>query len=291
MNVWMKSLLALLGALVSGATATVAVGGYSWNRQTEQMLERLRQTAHDPEPAAFASDELRGLPAPVVRYFEFALTPGQPMVRSARIEHQGEFRGGLEQKWSPFHSVQHFTVAQPGFVWDARIRMVPLLGVRVRDSYIAGEAGMLGKLGGTIAVIDQAGTPSLNSGALHRYFMERAWLPTALLPSQGVRWEPIDDTSARAFFSDHELTLSMDVFFGPQGEISRVEAMRMRDVDGVGVLTPFVGEFRDYQRIDGMMVPMAGEVEWVLPEGRLNFWRGRITAAQYEFAAAQASSR
>jgi hypothetical protein len=73
----------------------------------------------------------------------------------------------------------------------------------------------------------------------------------------------------------------MDVFFGANGEIVRVEAERMRDVGGTGVPTPFVGHVGEYARIDGMMIPVAGEVEWVLPEGRLMFWKGRIVDASY----------
>jgi hypothetical protein len=227
---------------------------------------------------------LLGLPAPVVRYFEFALTPRQPLIRRARIEHRGEFRGARDAKWSPFRSVQHFSVQRPGFVWDARVHMAPLVTVRVRDSYIGGQAGMLAKLAGLVSVVDEAGTPHLNSGALHRHFMEASWFPTALLPSQGVRWVAIDDRSARASLTDAGITVSMVVHFAPSGELVRVEADRMRDVDGMGVPTPFVGHVHGYQRIDGMMIPVEGEVEWILPEGRLNFWRGRITEATYDFA-------
>ena len=64
------------------------------------------------------------------------MTPGQPLVRTARIEHTGEFRSGLDAPWSPFTSVEHFAVKPPGFVWDAAIRMSPLMTVRVRDSYL-----------------------------------------------------------------------------------------------------------------------------------------------------------
>jgi hypothetical protein len=41
---------------------------------------------------------------------------------------------------------------------------------------------------------------------------------------------------------------------------------------------------RDYASVDGMMIPMAGAVEWLTPEGRLTYWRGRITRAEYELA-------
>jgi hypothetical protein len=284
MTAWLRWPSALIGAALGGGALALLVGGNAWNRQSARMVEELKVGAVDAGPATFFREELRGLPAPVVRYFEFALTPGQSLIRSARLEHRGDFRGSIDARWSPFQSVQHFVVQQPGFVWDARVRMAPLTTVRVRDSYIGGRAGMLARLAGMISVVDEKETPHLNSGALHRYLLETPWVPTALLPSQGVSWEEIDDRSARASLTDSGMTVSMVAHFAETGEIVRVEAVRMRDVNGSGVLTPFVGHLHEHARIDGMLIPIAGEVEWILPEGTLQFWRGRITDAAYEYA-------
>jgi hypothetical protein len=194
-----------------------------------------------------------------VRYFEFALTPGQPLVRRARLRQAGEFavRPG---PWMPFTAVEHFAVQPPGFVWDASIRMAPLLSVRVRDSYLRGEGSVHGKFAALVPAVDHGGTPKMAAGALVRYLAEAAWLPSALLPSAGVRWQPVDNRTARATLTDRATTVSLDVHFGARGEIVRVSTDRHRDINGSPVLTPWVGHFRDYARIDGMMVPMAGEV-------------------------------
>ena len=69
--------------------------------------------------------------------------------------------------------------------------------------------------------------------------------------------------------------------FGPFGEIVRVEGERYRDVDGEGVRTPFVGHFR--VQVDGMQIPREGEVEWILPEGRFTYGRGRVERIEYDF--------
>src|SRR5690606_14605749 len=111
---------------------------------------------------------------------------------------------------------------------------------------------------------------------------ESAWLPTALLPREGVVWETVDDSTARLTLTDSGIRVSLDVHFAPSGEIVRVEAERYRDVDGVGVPTPFVGHFRDYAEVGGMRIPLEGEVEWILPEGRLSYWRGRIERIEYD---------
>lgn len=76
--------------------------------------------------------------------------------------------------------------------------------------------------------------------------------------------------------------VTLEVRFGPFGEIVRVEGERYRDVDGEGVRTPFVGHFRDYVR-GGMRIPGEGELEWILPEGRFSYWRGRVERVEYDF--------
>ena len=43
------------------------------------------------------------------------------------------------EKWLPLVSIQRVVVRRPGFVWDARIQMLPGLDVRVHDAYVAGN--------------------------------------------------------------------------------------------------------------------------------------------------------
>lgn len=270
--------VALIGAIV--------IGTLSWNRTTASMVQRLDErngAAAPPGSPPFSRDELEGLPGPVVRYFQFALTPGQQRVRRARFSQKGEFamRAG---EWKAFTASEYFSVSPPAFVWDANIRMIPLLPVHVRDGYIGGEGVMYGKLAALVLVVNQRGTPEMASGELLRYLAETVWLPTALLPSAGVSWSPVSDTVAIATLTDGRTTAALNVHFGGHGEIVRIEAMRYRDVDGAPVLTPWVGHFSDYQRANGMMIPMSGDVEWVLPQGPSPYWRGRIISADYEFA-------
>ena len=280
---WIRIGMIVVGALVLVVVTASTVGSVAWDRSTRDLVRAMTPTqAHGAQ--TFDPAELEGLPEPVVRYFRFALTPGQPLIRRAVVRHDGEFRGSLDSQWSPFTSSQHFSVEPAGFVWDARIRMAPLVTVRVRDHYLAGRAGMLGKVAALVPVVDAEPTPEIASSALHRYMAERVWLPTSLLPSAGVRWEAVDDSTARAHLTDAGITLSFDAHFGPEGEIQRVEMMRYRDAEGRAVLTPFVTYFRDYSRVEGMVVPLEGEVEWVLDEGRLNYWRARIIDVDYTMA-------
>lgn len=275
-----------LGVAFGGGLAAVTVGSLLWDRATARAVGRLTARVPSRDGAAassFVREQLAGLPGPVVRYFEFALRRGQPLVRRARVRQAGEFRMRADA-WSPFTAVQHFSVEPRGFVWNATIRIARLIPVRVRDSYLGGEGVMHGKLAAVVPLVDRCGTPEMAAGSLMRYLAEAVWLPTALLPSEGVAWEAAGDSSARATLTDGAMTVSLDVYFGPRGEIVRASAERYRDVNGTSVLTPWVCHYRDYARTDGMMIPMAGEVEWVTPEGRLPYWRGRTVGVEYEFA-------
>lgn len=280
---WIRVAVAVAGGIAASAAAAVAAGTLRWRRSTARAVERLAPGAPASGAAAFAREQLAGLPGPVVRYFEFALTPGRPLIRSARVEQTGEFRsGGFGAPWSRFTAVQRFSVAPPGFVWDATIRVAPLLAVRVRDSYVGGAAAMQGKLASLVTVVDQRGRPELDAGALHRYLAEAVWLPTALLPGQGVVWEAVDDSTARATLTDAGTSVSLEFRFGERGEIVRAyTAGRYREVQGAYLPTPWACAYRRYAAVGGVMVPMEGEVEWVLPEGRLSYWRGRIVDIEY----------
>jgi len=285
----------VLGALllvipgIAGALAiAVAFGTSRWERESaahEQALLEAAAAFDCPldRPAHYAPEMLADLPAPVQRYFQRVLTPGQPLVLRARVRHEGEF-ALKPNEWRPFTSRELFTVAPPGFVWDASIRMLPFFPVRVRDRYFGGEASMLGAVAGVVKLVDQSGTPGLAAGALLRYLAEGAWFPTALLPCEGVQWTAIDDSTARATLADGAVRVSMDAHFAATGEMVRLTAVRERDVNGTSVPTPWEAlHSRELLSVDGMKIPASGEVSWLLPEGRHSYWRGRVVEARFEF--------
>jgi len=129
----------------------------------------------------------------------------------------------------------------------------------------------------------QPSTPELAHGELMRFFAEAAWYPTALLPSQGVTWEAIDESQASATRTDGTVTVKLVFQFDAQGLISSVRSDgRYRTVEGVQVATPWQGRFWGYEMQEGMLVPLDGEVEWLLADGPKPYWRGRVERIQYE---------
>ena len=275
--------LALVAVLLVGAWL---YGAYCWNNERQGLRARLNAARVPIRPQTVDFRELEGLPAPVQRYFRAVLEDGQPMATGVRVRYEGTFNmGETTDQWKPFTSDQKVITQRPGFDWDARIAMMPGLPVRAHDSYVAGEGTLHASLLGLFTVADQRGTDDMAEGELMRFFAEAAWYPTALLPSQGVRWLAVDESSAHATLTDGDISITMLFTFDEQGLIETVRAeSRGRMVDGNGVPMPWRCRFWSYQERGGMLVPIDGEVAWLPPEGEKPYFRGRITEIYYEFA-------
>ena len=278
-------LLVILG-LVMVVGAAVLYGEFHWQSGTRELRDRLEAARLPIEPKVFDRRELERVPAPVKRYFRAVLEDGQPIVAGVSVAHTGTFNmGEAAEQWKPFTSNQRVVTRRPGFDWDGRVAMMPGLRVCVHDAYVAGEGILHAAVLGLVSMVNLRGTGEVAKGELMRFFAEAAWYPTALLPSQGVLWDPVDDHSARATLKDGDVTLMLLFHFNEDGLIDTVRAeARGRTVGGTVVPTPWHGRFWNYAIRDGMRVPLDGEVAWVLPEGAKPYWRGRITQISYKFA-------
>jgi hypothetical protein len=259
-------------------------------RATERFVDRLLGEGTASEQRRDGTDARVDVPHPVRRYLETVLPDDVHRPQSVRLEQEGQLRiGGPESPWKPFTATHHATIARPGFVWDAVVEFVPFVSVRIRDAFVDGAGSARVTLLGAVPVAGAGPTPELNEAELQRYLAEAVWYPTALLPRNGVRWEPLDDRSARATLDDGETTASLTFHFSDAAdedggvEIDRVHTERRyrRVADGFEP-TPWTGLWREYERHGGVRVPTEGEVVWHLPDGDVHAWRGQVTAIERE---------
>jgi hypothetical protein len=271
-----------LGTLATAGLATVVTGTWRWRRESARVVAAIDAAAAGAREAApFDPASVDSLPAPVRRYLRWAIAPGTRPVRRVSLVQTGTFAMRPGQ-WTRFGAEQVVTTAPRAFVWDARMTMATVVPVLVRDGYRGGQGAMLATIAGWAPVADAHDTPDMATGALLRWLAEAAWYPTAFLPSEGTTWTAIDDASARATITDGAATVALDVTFAADGGIARVRALRVRD--GAGAPQPWQGSFTDYRRVDGMMVPMRGEVGWGDGARYAPYWRGRIETVRYDVA-------
>ncbi len=281
----MTVVIALAVVAVLALGVVVVVGGLVWGRATSALHCQLEAARRPSLGARYDERELEALPAPVQRYLRQVLTDGQPVITAVTLTHRGEFNlSETGERWRPFTSHQRVITQRPGFVWNASVSFLPGVRVRVHDAYVTGEGLLRPTLFGLFALFELRGPGDVAQGEFMRFFAETAWYPTALLPSQGVRWEPIDEHSARATMVDGSNSVTLDFRFGPDGLMTACRAAaRARTVGKTTVMTPWEGRWSNYQVRDGMKVPLTGEVAWLLPGRDAPYWKGTVEALGYEF--------
>ncbi|MFM9263598.1 DUF6920 family protein [Tychonema sp. BBK16] len=280
---WINS-IAIIGILIALSLGIATIyGKFRWQSDTDKLRAKLTNGRRTIKPKIYDQKEIEGLPDPVQRFFRTVLKDGQAIVSAVKLSQQGLFNmSEMEDKWSPFTATQLAIAQRPGFDWDARIQMAPGVNAFVHDTYLLGEGSLHASLLGLFTVADVHGAPENNQGELLRFFAEATWYPTALLPSQGVRWDAIDDTSARATLTDGATTVSLVFKFNAEGAIATCRA-QARYRDKVTAM-PWCGRFWEYSVCNGMLIPLEGEVGWEYPEGIRLYFKGRITDINYELA-------
>lgn len=282
---WWKGIAFSIGAVAALLAAANAVGSLSWSSQLARLTRRL-ETWEPSEVTPYDKDELKDLPPPVQRYLRSALTDGQKIITTVRLQQDGWFNLSEKgERWVRFRAEQRVVPRPAGFVWNARMTIAPGFPIRVVDAYTAGEGTLVASLWGLLPVAKQEPSPELAVGELIRFLAEAIWYPTALLPSQGVSWRAIDDRRAMAQLSDGHATAELLFEFGDDHLVRTIRCKsRPRLTQGRTVPAPWLVRVGNYTRLHGMLIPLEGSVGWIV-EGKLRpYFRGKITRIEFEFA-------
>ena len=106
--------------------------------------------------------------------------------------------------------------------------MNSFLSVVGRDKFIDGKGEMTIKLLSLIPVANAKNEKKVNQATLQRYLAEIVWFPSASL-SQYIKWETIDDYSARATMEYKGTKGSGEFHFDKNGNFKKFVAMRYQD--------------------------------------------------------------
>lgn len=273
---WLKIALALIVTLVVAG----AVQFYSFHRRVNREIGAFVQQANIGSARIVSPADYGSVPQPVRRYFEAIGIDGQPMIQFVRLKQEGQFRTGVDQDWMPIEAVQYFSTEPPGFVWFAKATMASVVPIWVRDRLMHGHGHMLIKPLGLITAGDAAGS-EMDQGSMARYLSETPWFPTALLPGEHLRWEAIDDESARAVLRIGDREVSGVFHVNNAGEIDRFEAPRYGTFGDAYRLESWGGFYRDYQSRGGIRIPTYVQPVWHLDSGDYTYAKLRVTEIDY----------
>jgi len=225
------------------------------------------------------NSDLEGLPSSVQKWLKSSQVVGKEKIRTVRLKQEASMRLKEDGNWMPVEAEQYFRTDEPGFIWKAKVKMVPLLYFTGRDKYIEGRGNMLIKLLSLIKVADSSGK-EIDQGTLLRYLAETVWFPTSALNSY-IKWEEVDAGSARATMSYGGVTASGVFTFNEKGEVINFEAERYGEFNGQYRLEKWSVQMRDHKDFNGIRIPAGGEVIWKLKTGDFSWYQFEIKEIEY----------
>ncbi len=241
-----------------------------------------QELADLPTEHVFTDDMVASLPSPVQRYFLHAITPGTPLASAVTLEMSGSFRLGEDKPWVPMQAKQRISLLK-GFVWQATVGrgLSQFVGA---DYYIKGTGRMRFSLWGLVPLVN-AHTHDIARSSLGRLAGEFVWLPSALLPQQGVIWQAIDERTVQASFVIDDEPVTLRLIVDTDGKVLQLSLPRWGDAteDGSWNYIPFGVEFQAEQQFGGFTIPSQMNAGWWFgTEHYLEFFRATIAKAEFE---------
>jgi hypothetical protein len=216
----------------------------------------------------------RLLPAVYVLALRLGADPHQ-IRATVRLTQSGRLRQNAAAQWMAFRARQTISTLRCRFDWRARAGPAGL--ITARDA-LTEEGGRFDvRALGFIPIVRAQHSSALMRGELMRYLAELAWAPDAILHNAELRWRENGPdklaVSAGSGETAAEVVLSLD----GEGRIAGGFAPdRARSAKAPFLLTPWRGRFSDYRHHNGMWLPFAGEVAWMIDGKEDLYWQGQI---------------
>ena len=222
-----------------------------------RMVEALGDGA---QGEVIGASDLAALPEAARRFFGHSLPEGARRTGSARLRLRGEMRPRPGAR--PFAlEADEVLVPGVGFAWLATTRIGPF-SMHVLDGYHAGEGFMAGRLFGAIPLMNAAGDDVTRSSR-GRLAGESIFVPPALLPRPGLRWEGVDPQRARLHQTIDGEDLEVEILVDDAGALTEMTMLRHGDAgrDDWGP-TPYGFRIESEETFEGVSVPTLVRGGW-----------------------------
>lgn len=275
----------MLALVASAAVILVALCGWRWTDIARDRHAWKRLVSRQPAvPAAFDDSMTAALPDPAQRFFRFAIAPGTALHTVAEITMEGEFSLGDKNKsnYMPMRATQ-VLAAPHGFVWKVRAG---------NSVWLAGSDGAVDSgswsrfwLLGILPVARAGNNSDHRRAAFGRYAAEAVfWTPAALLPREYVRWEAIDDSSARVILTHMGLEQAVDLTVDAEGRPVKVVFQRWSNANPEKTFRdqPFGGYLSDHGEFNGFRLPTRVEAgNFFETDDYFAFFKATVTGVRF----------
>ena len=258
------------------------IGFSSFNFKTEIKIERqaLFENSQHENRNTINEKSFDGLPPIVNKWLTNSGIIGKQPISNVYLTQELQLKFKPEQEnWNSGKAEQYFTINPPAFSWNINTKMNSVIEVAGRDKFEDGKGEMTIKLFSLLPVAKAKNHQKVNQATLQRYLAEIVWFPSAAL-SPYLKWESIDDFSARATMEYKGTKGSGLFYFDENGNFEKFIAMRYK-VSNDTKPTEWSVIASKREEKSGIMIPVECEASWALETGTWTWLKLKITDIRY----------
>ncbi len=227
-----------------------------------------------PETAVVGKHDLEALPKAVQRFFGFMKVTASPRVWSFMVPQTGIFRMRPDRPWMKCETWQYDASPSVCRVFHMRLRMLGLLPIYVRDTYLEGRGRMLGRAFDRISVVDVA-DEKVSTGELVTYVNDAILFAPSLLLGLNTEWQEVDADSFDVKLNDRGRAVSARVFLDERGAPRDFSTTCRYGEDparpGTMVQARWSTPIHGFTTVAGRVVATGGKAVWHFPSGDFTY--------------------
>jgi hypothetical protein len=259
--------------------AVVNFADWSFNRFVQSEVKEIINEGNPAFSDIMTSASIKDLPECVQNWLIASGTVGKKIVKSVRLKQKGEMRTDPDGKWMPADAEQFFSINDPAFIWQVKVKMNTAIWYVGRDKFKDGSGSMLIKLFSLIPIVNGSGR-EIDQGSLLRFMGEMCWFPSAAI-SPYIKWESINKNNAKATMRVGSTEASGIFRFDSNGNVLSFSAKRYMADSKSATLEDWYVPCNEWKVLSGIKIPVKGEVIWGLKSGNFSYYKWEITEINY----------
>jgi len=272
-TVWHDAKFGTFVNIIMFVAAILSWGSYRFEKGYQKDVKENLQRSTALKNTLLTEADLLSLPEPVQRYIRYSGALNQPKIKNFRIVFEGQMRE-KGKAFFPFTCEQYNFIEEPTrlFFMKAKMKGVTVPGYH---KYTNGFAVMDIRLFGLFSVVKVTGK-DMNQAETVTLFNDMCLMAPATLIDKRIKWQAIDGNSAKASFTNHNITITAILYFNNLGQLIDFVS-NDRDVNHF----PFSTPVRNYQITDGINIMSYGEATWHYPDGKFVYGKFNLKEIEY----------
>jgi len=234
------------------------------------------------------TDDLSKCPDPVRRYLNYALNGNNQQNVLVRLKHASWIQINLDsnfyedQNWKYLVAEHLVRLDRPAFFWQALIHLGWEFWLKGWVVFSPHKNELVWTWMGTVPLI-QRNESDIKTNGLGQFLLQLPWYPMAMIPSDYLQWEAMDDTSARAILSTDGITVTGIFHFSPEGKVVRLITDSMSRITKSGFIhEPRMVKYVQYDLKSDYWLPERMYFYWKTPKGWISDADFRLIDTVYE---------